>query len=216
MVQQIQKQGQNFELHPSGAMYWSETDMLLIADVHLGKISHFRKHGSSVPHQAMFQNFEKLNKVITFFNPSVICFLGDLFHSHLNNEWDLFVEWRKSITSKLVLVAGNHDIISPLNFESIGIDVVDKWQIGRVILTHHPCLENQSNLILNISGHIHPGIQLRGVGKSSISIACFWSKQNQLILPAFGIFTGKHIISPQFGDRVFAITDNEVIEVAKS
>jgi len=29
---------QTFTLHPSGAMYWHETQMLLVADVHLGKV----------------------------------------------------------------------------------------------------------------------------------------------------------------------------------
>ena len=81
MNKPITIQNHNFTLHPSGAMYWHEREMLLISDVHLGKVSHFRKHGSAVPKKAIAKNFEKLQDVIQSFAPKVICFLGDLFHS---------------------------------------------------------------------------------------------------------------------------------------
>ena len=82
--------GEHFSMHPSGAMFWEEKQMLLVSDVHLGKISHFRKYGSAVPQNAIAQNFERLTAVVEHFQPSRICFLGDLFHSSLNLEWDLF------------------------------------------------------------------------------------------------------------------------------
>ncbi|MGB5780739.1 MAG: metallophosphoesterase, partial [Eudoraea sp.] len=49
MTQTIQIQDQNFILHPSGTLFWQEQATLLISDVHLGKISHFRKFGAAVP-----------------------------------------------------------------------------------------------------------------------------------------------------------------------
>ncbi len=78
---------QAFIMHYSGALFWEEKEILLISDVHFGKISHFRKFGAAIPQGDIEKNFEILNEVITFFKPKKLIFLGDLFHSSLNNEW---------------------------------------------------------------------------------------------------------------------------------
>lgn len=199
---------QTFTLHPSGAIYWHELEMLLVADVHLGKVTHFRKHGSAVPQAAIRHNFKQMDMVLSDFNPKALCFLGDLFHSYINAEWLLFSEWTKTVSSKIILVTGNHDVISPLKYEGINISLTDEWQIGTILLTHIPETRDR---IFNIAGHIHPGIRLKGLGKQSISIPCFVKKTDQMILPAFGAFTGKYIISPNKEDQLFAITKDEVI-----
>ena len=68
MTQEIQILGQEFVLHPLGGLFWKEKSMLLISDVHLGKVSHFRKHGAAVPTAAIQANFDQLNEVIAYFN----------------------------------------------------------------------------------------------------------------------------------------------------
>ncbi len=201
---------QRFILHPSGAMFWCDQNILLIADVHLGKITHFRKHGSAVPQPAIHQNFEQLNRVVSYFQPKTLCFLGDLFHSYINSEWLLFSQWSKSIQSTIVLVAGNHDVIAPSAYEKIDIRITDEWLLDTILLTHIPEIREGA---FTISGHIHPGIRLKGLGKQSLSIPCFVKKSNQMILPAFGTFTGKYIISPNSEDQVFAVTEDEVIRI---
>ncbi|MBQ4820410.1 ligase-associated DNA damage response endonuclease PdeM [Aquimarina sp. MMG016] len=201
---------ETFTLHPSGAMYWKEKKMLLIADVHLGKVTHFRKHGSAIPLSAIQYNFHQLDSVLLDFKPEVLCFLGDLFHSYINSEWQLFTTWIKNITPKVVLVTGNHDIISPSKYEEININVTAEWLIDSILLTHIPEIREHT---FNISGHIHPGIRLKGLGKQSISVPCFIKKKNQMILPAFGTFTGKYIISPNKEDQAFVITKDEVIRI---
>ncbi len=206
----ITSHAQTFTLHPSGALYWHETDMLLITDVHLGKVSHFRKHGSAVPQSAIPYNFDKLDRTFAHFKPRVLCFLGDLFHSVINSEWLLFSEWIKNITAKVVLVTGNHDIISPLKYEEVNVHVTPQWQIGAVLLTHIP---EEREHVFTISGHIHPGIRLQGLGRQSLSIPCFFKTPTQLILPAFGAFTGNYTMNPSENDEVFVITEDEVIQV---
>lgn len=202
---------QHFEMHPTGAIFWKEKSTLLIADVHLGKVSHFRKHGSAIPHEASFKNFVLIDKVIQQFKPQQICFLGDLFHSDLNNEWFQFETWRtKNSSINILLVAGNHDIISPLKYEKINIKVVSKWIFQQFLFTHYP---DQKEGYFNFSGHIHPGIELKGLGRQRIKLACFHKKPHQIVLPAFGIFTGKFIITPSSDDLIYAISDNEIIEI---
>lgn len=210
MLENIQLGDQNFILHPTGVMFWEEQKMLLISDVHLGKISHFRKYGSAVPHAAISENFKNLTEVVNFFSPNVICFMGDLFHSSLNSEWDLFIEWVNHTEASIILVAGNHDIISELKYEALGIKVFSEVVLSKILLTHHP---EEREGFYNICGHLHPGFKLRGVGRQLMKLKCFYLNKQQLIMPAFGEFTGNFWISPNEGDRVFAITKKEVILV---
>ena len=57
---------QVFMLHPFGSLYWKDKNILLISDLHLGKISHFRKNGLAIPNSAIPKNFEKLNSDANF------------------------------------------------------------------------------------------------------------------------------------------------------
>jgi DNA ligase-associated metallophosphoesterase len=185
--------------------------MLLIADVHFGKVAHFRRNGAAIPTAASEENYRKLNELIQTFDPRTICFLGDLFHSYLNSEWHVFELWISTLSTEVILISGNHDIISPHKFEAIEIKVYDTLEIDDFLLTHHPMEDER---LYNFSGHIHPGIRLIGQGRQHIRLACFHKTSNQLILPAFGIFTGKHLITPKQEDEVFAIVSGEVICVS--
>ena len=112
---------QTFQLHASGAAYWVEQDTILLADVHLGKSAHFRRNGMAVPASADDKEYDKLNEIITLFNPSRLWFLGDLFHSVYNSSWSAFEDWVKRQKCKFDLVIGNHDVISTHHFNKIGI-----------------------------------------------------------------------------------------------
>ena len=203
---------QTFILHPSGALYWEEQDLLVISDVHLGKISHFRKYGSAVPQEAVPANFEKLNEVLYSFQPKKVIFLGDLFHSSLNREWLLFEAWLENITADIILVEGNHDIISPLKYEELGVETCPEMVIDNFLFTHHP--EERSGFF-NLFGHIHPGVKINGLGRQQLKLPCFFKSPDQMILPAFGEFTGKHILVPTARDEVFVVTKEEVILLPK-
>jgi len=55
------------------------------------------------------------------------------------------------------------------------------------------------------SGHLHPGIRLRGMGKQSLQFPCFYFGSDYAVLPAFGRWTGTVSIDPAPKDNVFAI-----------
>ncbi len=208
----IQIQNENFILHSSGALFWEEKKIVIISDVHLGKVTHFRKHGIAIPENAISENFRKITSVLEYFNPEKIFFLGDLFHSTKNSEWDLFEQWISNHNQKTYLIAGNHDIIDQKHYDEIGIIVVDDLEIDDFFFTHHP---TEKEDFFNFSGHIHPGIILRGLGMQSLKLRCFFQKSNQMILPAFGEFTGKFILKPEEDHLVYAIAGNEVILINK-
>ncbi|XLS29546.1 ligase-associated DNA damage response endonuclease PdeM [Flavobacteriaceae bacterium M23B6Z8] len=213
MTQNISLHRQNFVLHPEGGLFWEERSMLMIADVHLGKSTHFRKNGLPVPLSVTQKNYERLDKTLHFFNPETVCFLGDLFHSHLNKEWSLFETWVQKHNTRFILITGNHDIISPHRFESLGFTLQQELLLDSFLLTHHPTETDEG--VFNFCGHIHPGIQLKGEGKQVLKLPCFFRSEKQLILPAFGDFTGNFTLTPKKEDQVFVITPEEVILISK-
>lgn len=200
----------HFTLHCSGAIFWKEKNTVLISDVHLGKIAHFRKHGLAIPVQAIPENFKRMDEVLDLFEPEKIIFLGDLFHSKINKEWDLFAHWVKGISQEILLVEGNHDIIDKQNYAHLNIMIHNKLLIDDFLLTHHPI---ETDNFFNFCGHIHPGIKLKDVGRQALKLACFFKKEKQLIVPAFGEFTGQFYLKPQEHDEVYAIANTEVIRV---
>ncbi|NND14970.1 MAG: ligase-associated DNA damage response endonuclease PdeM, partial [Eudoraea sp.] len=189
MIKHITLRGQTFALHSSGVIYWQAKDMLLISDVHLGKITHFRKHGSAVPLNAIHGNFRLLNTAVERFNPKTICFLGDLFHSYKNSEWEYFESWVINTGIVCLLISGNHDILPESLFEKLNMEVWPELVIDDFLLTHHP---TERTPYFNISGHIHPAVRLKGTARQSLRLPCFFRSGDQLIMPAFGEFTGSH------------------------
>ena len=77
-------------LHPLKALYWPFRKLLLLADLHLGKTFHFRREGFAVPARAGDLNWEKLIALLLDLQPERVIFLGDLFHSSYNPEWEEF------------------------------------------------------------------------------------------------------------------------------
>jgi len=62
-----------------------------------------------------------------------------------------------------------------------------------------------------LAGHLHPAVALRGRGKLRARLPCFVVSPRQMILPAFGGFTGAAVIRPGAGERIYAIADQAVI-----
>lgn len=201
-------------LYPQKAMFWKKPNILFFADLHLGKVNHFRKSGIAVPIQANDHNIELLIDVINFTKPKRIICLGDLFHSHYNPEWEVFGELVKHFSHiSFELVVGNHDIMSDHQYERKGIILHDELSIGPFIFTHHP-METIPENVYNISGHIHPGVYLKGKGRQSITLPCFYFGLRQGFLPAFGSFTGLALIKPKKEDKVFVVADNKIMCVS--
>lgn len=201
---------QHFDLHPAGVLYWKEQHALLLSDLHLGKISHFRKYGAAVPQKAIEANYALLNSCMARYKPETLYFLGDLFHSYLNTEWHLFESWIQANPCNKILIAGNHDIISHHKYEAIGIRVVLEAMVGQFLLTHKPEVRDG---YFTIAGHIHPGVRLAGKGRQTLRLPCFFKSPHQLILPAFGTFTGMHALEKGTDNEVYAIADREVIKI---
>lgn len=212
-ITKTQVNGQDLYLLPEKAVLWKH--MMWITDLHLGKIRHFRKSGIPVPEKASLKNFENLIDLINQYQPSEVLILGDLFHSHFNDDWDNFSQVIRHFSSiHFILIPGNHDTINDFRYESLGISIIkQEWECEPFIFTHIP-LEKEMipEHLYNICGHLHPTVRLKGKGRQQLSFPCFYFGENQGYLPAFGIFTGNHRLKVEPGDKVFIIADQKVIE----
>ena len=88
---------QTLHLLPEKAIFWEEQRLLLVADVHLGKATHFRKHGIAVSGGIIEGDLARLGRIIESWEIEQLWFLGDLFHSDYNREWKRFESWLKGL-----------------------------------------------------------------------------------------------------------------------
>jgi DNA ligase-associated metallophosphoesterase len=205
--------GERLQLWPQRAIFWVKHRILFIADMHLGKINHFRKAGIAVPSRANDKNLEELLDLINKTSPARVVCLGDLFHSHYNPEWEVFGELVNHFQGiSFELVQGNHDIMSDHQYRRKGVIVHDTLTIEPFVFTHHP-QEDVDAGMYNLAGHLHPGVRMMGKARQAITLPCFYFGKNAGLLPAFGTFTGLARIFPKKKDKVFIIVENKVIAV---
>ena len=213
----IHFQGEEFVLSSDRVLYYPSENALILSDIHLGKAGHFRKNGIPVPIQINQDNLDRLDSCIQKLNPKKLIFLGDLFHSESNSEWDDFRDWRSGHSARsMTLVLGNHELYSAQKYEGLGLEVANWIDINGLRLQHEP--ENTQSRPFNgnsnpasISGHLHPGVKLAGKGRQSLILSCFAHYEHQLILPAFGTFTGLHLITIKEAQQLYAIAEDELI-----
>lgn len=104
--------GQTLRLLPQRAIYWQETKTLLIADVHLGKVNHFRKAGIAIPDVVSKTDYQVLDAILQAYPVGRVLILGDLFHSTHNHACFTFAAWLKEYAPiEFILIKGNHDLL---------------------------------------------------------------------------------------------------------
>lgn len=207
--------GQQFWLSAARCLFWEEQRTLVLSDLHFGKTGHFRKEGIAVPTEIYQEDLMRLMEQVQCFKPEKIIFVGDLFHSRINLEIDWFHTWRKELHHiPMHLVVGNHDILPSSIYADMGLILHKEALILNPFCFVHEAPEKYIDQHYVISGHVHPGIRLSGVGKQSLRFPCFYFNPHYAILPAFSAFTGLALIEPKKDENVFAIVENQVILVS--
>lgn len=201
-------------------MYWKNHQALLLADTHFGKAATFRNHGIPVPMGTTDTMLNRLSDTIEQTNATQIYFLGDFVHSYTRHTTDFeseLLKWRAAHSHiAMTLIMGNHDHGQRSLFHQLDLTVVEEpLLIDGLALCHYPETPAPKNAY-KLAGHIHPSVKIFGGGDSTEKIPCFHFGKNVGVLPAFGEFTGTQRVKPTATDRVFAVADGEVIEIAAS
>ncbi|WP_299015898.1 ligase-associated DNA damage response endonuclease PdeM [uncultured Polaribacter sp.] len=194
-------------------LYWETQKSLILSDLHIGKAAHFQKSGIPIPKSVLTTDLERLKQLIIHFKAENLIIVGDLFHAGYNKDLDEFKTWLQQFNNlKLQLVKGNHDRLSNTIYEKFHIEVFpSQLSINNLKFVHDAVEENEE--VFTISGHIHPGVFIKGRGKQRIKLPCFQMSKNQLILPAFSLFTGLNTRNLLANCKNFAFTDDGVFVV---
>ena len=204
---EIVLKGEKVNLLLEKAIYFPERKILVLADLHFGKASHFRKHGIYVP---PFQELEILNGLCEEVKPEHLIFLGDLFHSVANESVTLFTEWSISQSFRMTLIQGNHDILPCDLYQSMKLECISEFNVGELLLLHD---RDERREEFTIYGHVHPAITILGKGRQGINLPAFVLDPNSLLLPAFGKFTGNFVVSRNGNNIFYALTTHKIFMI---
>lgn len=209
---------QVFWIFQERCLYWESAKTLIVADLHLGKTGHFRKSGIAVPSHIYKADLQRLMAMLYRCKAERLIIAGDFTHSTINRELELFLKWRKDFSGLHIdLVKGNHDILEDQWYRDARIDL-HEWEMAlNGFLFRHENKKQHTGptpgIRYTFTGHVHPGIVLRGSGKQSLRFPCFYFTPDHCILPAFSHFTGMYTVQPARGEIVYAITPGEVLRL---
>ncbi|MEO7853452.1 MAG: ligase-associated DNA damage response endonuclease PdeM [Rubrivivax sp.] len=207
--------GVRLQLLPQRAAFLPDCATLLVADAHIGKAASFRKLGVPVPAGTTSETLGRLSHCIAQRCASRVIFLGDFLHSaHARAPATLaaLARWRAQHAHlELTLVRGNHDDHAGDPPASLDMRCVNEpLLLNGLALCHHPQTVPGAYVL---AGHLHPGVVLGARGFERMRLPCFHFGATGGVLPAFGAFTGLHVVRPAAGERTFVVAADTVREV---
>jgi DNA ligase-associated metallophosphoesterase len=179
--------GLSFLADRSGALYFAEDRILLVADLHLEKGSAFARRGSMLPPYDSRATLAALAAVVERYDPGCIVVMGDAFHEDgADDRMDgADVEALLGLQKgrDWIWLSGNHDPRGPRRF---GGAVLQSLAFGGVTLRHAPQAGAGE---AEITGHLHPvgKVSLRG---RAVRRRCFATDGRRCVMPAFGAYAG--------------------------
>lgn len=202
----------DIQLLPEGAAFLPATATLIVADVHLGKSATFRARGLPVPEGDTELDLTRIRNLAHENHARHLVIAGDLFHAPAGVTEDLaelLGSFIGNLGIPLTLIQGNHDAkLSRLPSDLVALPHLDT---GTIRILHDP--KDASPEHLNIAGHWHPFARIPDGKRTSLRLPCFLFRNNTLVLPSFGSFTGGAIVAPEAGDRFFIPLRGQVIEL---
>ena len=208
----VEWSGETLHLLPERAVWWPAQQSLFVADLHLGKAATYRALGQPVPHGTTEDNLARLSELIGRLQAQQLVCLGDFLHAaaaHTPHVLASLQAWRERHASlRITLVRGNHDDRAGDPPSTLNIDVVDEpWLLGPFACCHHPQSHPTHHVL---AGHLHPMVSLQGRGRDRLRLPCFVSEPRLSILPAFGAFTGGHLMDVAPGRQHHAVGGDRV------
>lgn len=206
--------GETVLLLAQKALYWPRLRMLVVADIHFGKAAAFRALGVPVPGGTTAANLGALDALLAAHDVVHLLFLGDFLHAraaHAAATLDAMRRWRERHADLLItVVRGNHDAHAGDPPPWLEIAMVDEPYLqAPFAFCHHPDVLVSAYVL---AGHVHPLCRLRA-RRESLSLPCFLLGPERAVLPAFGAFTGGHMIVAQPDERVVITTGNAIFAV---
>jgi DNA ligase-associated metallophosphoesterase len=206
-------------LLPQRAVWREATRALFVADVHFGKDAAFRAAGLPVPTGSTRENLARLDALIATLAPRTLVVLGDLFHAraaYRDASLGEVAAWRAARRDLPIrLVAGNHDIGAGPPPVELGLEVVDEpHHFDGLECRHHPLDDVGGDGPPALAGHIHPAARLAGPGHDRVRLPCFVLRGRQVVLPAFGEFTGSASLQVDADAALCVVAGDRLLHIA--
>ena len=207
-------ENQYFQLLSERALLWQEKNILILADIHLGKVATFQKSGIPVPEGTMDADLKRLTELIDRYQIKECIVVGDLIHGKLGLTSlvrQKIADWLNTIPCIIHLVAGNHD-------GALLKDLPQRWNIKihpQHLLMEPFCFQHlpePHHSYFVFAGHIHPQYVIKA-GFDRIRLPCFWIQNKRLVLPAFGEFTGGITIKKEKDSTIYVIAEHMIFKV---
>ena len=177
----------------SGALYWPDQDMLIVADLHFEKASAFAARGVALPPYDTAATLQRLAAAFQTYQPKRFVSLGDAFH---DDDWPARMSPRDraalaqlAASVETIWVTGNHDPTPPVGLAGDAIAVLRVVGDGALVMRHEPMARHADFEAGELAGHLHPCAKLRQRGRN-LRRRCFVHDGARAILLAFGALTG--------------------------
>ena len=213
ITQKINCKNEILELTNQRVIFWESQNSLIISDLHIGKSAHFQKSGIPIPSNILTTDLNRLAKLIHHFKANQLIIVGDLFHAEYNKDLDEFKSWLTQFNNlNIKLIKGNHDRLSDKVYQQFNIEVFNKNYKENILQFVHD-FDNIEEGYFVISGHTHPGVFIKGKGRQRIKLPCYQVTKQQLILPAFSLFTGLNTKNAPENCKNYCFTNDGIFEV---
>ena len=169
----------------SGALFWPATGTLLVADLHLEKLSSFARSGQLLPPYDTGLTLARLESDLRATGARRVVALGDSFHRD-EGTVTLLPHDRARLAGVMagiewIWLSGNHDP-SP---HALGGICRAMHTEADMIFAHVPA-RGTAGLV---AGHLHPAARVMINGRS-VRRPCFVHDEHLMILPAYGSAAG--------------------------
>lgn len=173
---------------PSGALFWPEQGVMVVADLHLEKGSSYARGHQFLPPYDTRETLDRLNASLRRFAPRRVICLGDSFHDRAAAERldpaDRDRLRRLIAAQDWVWVAGNHDPSPP---RDLGGTVAGEVAVNHLIFRHQPAARELAPG--EVVGHFHPKACVATAARR-VTARCYVLDATRAVMPAFGAYAG--------------------------
>ena len=191
--------GHELLLDAQGGVFWPQSRLLAVADLHLEKGSASAANGSLLPPWDTRLTLDRLGDLIARWQPDTVVALGDSFHDRHGfarmapADASRLASWAEAI--RFVWVLGNHD---PSPSPGLAGTTTPCWSLAGLEFCHQARPGRGPEMV----GHHHPKASI-ATRAGHVTRPCFVVGGGRLMLPALGAFTGGLDVSSPAIARLF-------------
>ncbi|MEO7965446.1 MAG: ligase-associated DNA damage response endonuclease PdeM, partial [Gemmatimonadaceae bacterium] len=170
--ERIEVAGEAMIARADRSLYWPREQLLIIADLHIGKSESLRQRGLTLPDGVLADDLTRVSVALAATGAQRLLVLGDLVHDVHGLTaavQERVLSWRREIAIPTALVVGNHDRGADTWAPTWDIATYDApLTIDPFAFSHEPMEVDGYNWC----GHIHPAVTLHGAS-DRVRLPCF-------------------------------------------